>query len=228
MSVILVNRENKKIHMCVWCLKGIFLSFSLSVFLFFFFCVIYRMQEVFPVNSGNVPPPSVSTNLLSHQLAFNNNNHFQNNLKRKIKNVKSIPKLKLDRILGLTSISSNTLDTANDLIAYAAGAVAVLYNHKRNKQIAFLYPPPTSTSFNISGTSNISPVNNTNNPNNSIAQPLMIPIGNIASNNEHPTTNLTEEKKGITPASTRAKTISCLAFSPDGKYLAVGEVKYNE
>lgn len=104
----------------------------------------------------------------------------------------------------------------------------MLYNHKRNKQIAFLYPPPTSTSFNISGTSNISPVNNTNNPNNSIAQPLMIPIGNITSNNEHPATNLTEEKKGITPASTRAKTISCLAFSPDGKYLAVGEVKYNE
>lgn len=93
-SVILVYRENKKIHMC-GVLRAFFSpSLSLSFFFFFLFvCVIYRMQEVFPVNSGNVPPPSVSTNLLSHQLAFNNNNHFQNNLKRKIKNVKPIPKV---------------------------------------------------------------------------------------------------------------------------------------
>lgn len=59
------------------------------------------MQEIFPVNSGNVPPPSQSTNLLSHQLSFNsafqlnNNNNNNNNLRRnnKIKNVKPVPKV---------------------------------------------------------------------------------------------------------------------------------------
>lgn len=34
------------------------------------------MEEQFPVNSGNIPPPSQSTNVLSHQIA--NFTAFQN------------------------------------------------------------------------------------------------------------------------------------------------------
>lgn len=37
------------------------------------------MDEQFPVNSGNVPPPSQPTNVLSHQLNTNNYNNFQFN-----------------------------------------------------------------------------------------------------------------------------------------------------
>ncbi|KAI9282726.1 WD40-repeat-containing domain protein [Sporodiniella umbellata] len=175
------------------------------------------MQEVFPVNSGNVPPPTHTTHLLSHQLSFNsifpaNNSNANITLRRKHKQVKPEPKLKLDRILGLTSTSSQIMDTANDLIAYAAGAVVVLYNQKRNKQVAFLYPPPIAT--NTATTTNNLNVNNIN-PNAALVVPM-------TSQNEPLATQSTEEKK-TTPASTRVKPISCLAFSPDGNYLAVGE-----
>ncbi|KAI7888195.1 uncharacterized protein EV154DRAFT_469419 [Mucor mucedo] len=189
------------------------------------------MDEQFPVNSGSVPPPSQSSNVTPHQLAnfatFQNNTGFRRKGKETIR---PIPKLKLERILGLTSTSSNILATANDLIAYAAGAVVVIYNHKRNKQVALLYPPQTQqqlTNVNINNT-------NASNQLSSSALPLILPLGGGGNNNttsmnnevltstQNPTSQ--DEKKSATPASTRAKPISCLAFSPDGNYLAAGEM----
>ncbi|KAI8047511.1 uncharacterized protein B0P05DRAFT_642271 [Gilbertella persicaria] len=185
------------------------------------------MEEKFPVNSGNVPPPSQSTNLLSHQLNYAPN--MNNGLRRKTKEtLKTAPKLKLERILGLTSTCSNILDTANDLIAYAAGAVVVIYNHKRNKQIALLYPPAVTQSSNTNGNTNLNNMSNMNGQPSSA--PMMItPLGGTTNNllnNDlvSSTQNNPNDEKKATSAGNRAKPISCLAFSPDGNYLAAGEM----
>ncbi|KAI9245948.1 hypothetical protein EDC94DRAFT_627884 [Helicostylum pulchrum] len=183
------------------------------------------MEEQFPVNSGNIPPPSQSTNVLSHQLA--NFTAFQNSngQRRKGKETqRPAPKLKLERIMGLTSTSSNILATANDVIAYAAGAVVVIYNHKRNKQVALLYPPQQQQLSNTNTNNNNVNNSNLNQPS---TTPLILPLGgiNANTNNDVLQNNITtDEKKSATPASTRAKPISCLAFSPDGNYLAAGEM----
>ncbi|KAI7882991.1 WD40 repeat-like protein [Lichtheimia hyalospora FSU 10163] len=211
------------------------------------------MTDLFPVNSGNVPPPSSATPTFqpipSQSTLLNATNATSATSgpglrRRKRKDPsRTIQNLKLERILGLTTASSNILATAEsqDLIAYAAGAVVVLYNHKRNKQVGFLYPPSSSTS---------TLANNSNNANNattaainaasaasSVAatSSLMANVGvgggiNAISTlgSGHPpdlssVQAAVSEKKKV-PASTRAKPISCLAFSPDGNYLAAGEV----
>ncbi|KAG0178581.1 hypothetical protein DFQ29_003264 [Apophysomyces sp. BC1021] len=196
------------------------------------------MEEHFPVNSGNVaPPPSQSTTILPHQLTFASTHnvspsvaHGSGNgvpgLRRKRKDL-SRPKqnLNLERIIGLTTASSNILATSEsqDLIAYAAGAVVVLYNHKRNKQVGFLYPPISSpaTSASINQTA----IGNTSNKISSTTSPLLSPLGSgqpdlisasVQGQRE------ADDKKNTT-ANARAKPISCLAFSPDGNYLAAGE-----
>lgn len=145
--------------------------------------------------------------------------------------------------MGLTTASSNILATAEsqDLIAYAAGAVVVLYNHKRNKQVGFLYPPSSSTSSlansnnNTSNAATAAAINAANAASSVGATSLMSSVGlgggvNTISTlgSGHPpdlssVQAAVSEKKKV-PASTRAKPISCLAFSPDGNYLAAGEV----
>ncbi|KAG2218778.1 hypothetical protein INT45_000315, partial [Circinella minor] len=204
------------------------------------------MTELFPVNAGNVPPPATNTTPPFQPLptqstvALSSSGASGPGMRRRKRKDPSRPpqKLKLERILGLTTASSNILATAEsqDLIAYAAGAVVVLYNHKRNKQVGFLYPPT-----NIHNSSS-----NNNNPNTNAAlvaaaahsqtsgvaavaansmmlagSSFMTPMGSSPA--ELSGTNAAEKKKK-TPASTRAKPISCLAFSPDGNYLAAGEM----
>jgi WD40 repeat protein len=121
-------------------------------------------------------------------------------------------------------------DPSSEQIAYAAGAVVVIYNYRRNKQVAFLYPPASVTNA-VPGSNNVPPVNN--------------PLPNFPawSANAHPSaaewaspsalgndmnygkqTSDEEPGKKRTSAGTRPKTISCLAFSSDGNYLAAGEV----
>ncbi|KAL1920123.1 uncharacterized protein VTP21DRAFT_1269 [Calcarisporiella thermophila] len=132
---------------------------------------------------------------------------------RKSEIMKVTPLLELERILGLTSSSSACIATAPalDLLAYAAGSVTVLYNHRKNKQIRFLNAdssvsitcPSPAQNGTWSSSSGVSPLNRMNEPG--------------SSNN---TPNTTSSKN---PANQRPKPIVSLAFSPDGEYLAVGE-----
>ncbi|KAI9033999.1 hypothetical protein CLU79DRAFT_22752 [Phycomyces nitens] len=184
-------------------------------------------MDLFPVNSGNVaPPPSQCAPIGSYQLNYSANNGSAspalgpNGLRRKRKEVpRPVHNLKLERILGLTTASSNILATAEsqDLIAYAAGAVVVLYNHKKNKQVGFLYPPTVAASpvTAAGGTAaGIRPV--ATHP--LSMTPLLAPLAGQAEF-AVPGTRETDEKKN-TPANQRAKPISCLTFSPNGNYLA--------
>jgi hypothetical protein len=72
------------------------------------------------------------------------------------------------------------------------------------------------------GNTNSNLTNITNN-NGASTAPLVTPLNNNILNNDTSQPNPTDEKKS-TPVSNRAKPISCLTFSPDGHYLAAGEV----
>ncbi|PKK75650.1 WD40 repeat-like protein [Rhizophagus irregularis] len=150
-----------------------------------------------------------------------------NRLRRKEKGENAAPAIELERILGLTASKPTSMATAPslDLVAYAAGSVVVLYNHKKNKQVGFLHasstasPSPLSNQANSASWSNAFPNRHT------IAGDVTVnPLGSlglidpsVASSN-----NASSSSKK-TPVSNKAKPISCVAFSPDGNFLAVGE-----
>lgn len=90
--------------------------------------------------------------------------------------------------------------------------------------MGFLYPPPVKDLNSNNNNNN----NNNSNQNNNLNSPLITPLGNANMINSEilttSTQNNTSDEKKQTPASTRAKPISCLTFSPDGNYIAAGEV----
>ncbi|CAG8486907.1 7546_t:CDS:10 [Ambispora gerdemannii] len=152
----------------------------------------------------------------------------KNRLRRKKKGENAAPAISLERILGLTTTKNTGISIAGDLVAYAAGSVVVLYNHKKNKQIGFLHasstasptPPsqiPTNTAPSWSGAFQ----NRHTIANDGFSNPLMNSLGIL-----DPTAAVGASSAANSPktaVSNKAKPISCLAFSPDGNYLAVGE-----
>jgi hypothetical protein len=116
-----------------------------------------------------------------------------------------------------------------DLVAYAAGSVVVLYNHKKNKQVGFLHASSTASPSPLSNQANSASWSSNAFPNrHTIAgDGALNPLGSlglidpsVASSNN---TNSSSKK---TLGVNKAKPISCVAFSPDGNFLAVGEVSY--
>src|SRR5436190_306636 len=110
-----------------------------------------------------------------------------------------------------------------DLVAYAAGSVVVLYNHKKNKQVGFLHASSMASPSSPSNQANSASWSNRH----TIAGDITSPLGSLGLL-EHsvPNANNSSSSSKKTPVSNKAKPISCVAFSPDGNYLAVGEVSY--
>ncbi|CAG8720678.1 32047_t:CDS:2, partial [Racocetra persica] len=140
-------------------------------------------------------------------------------LRRKKKGENITPAIELERILGLTTSKSTAISTAptHDLVAYAAGSVVVLYNHKKNKQVGFLHASSAVTSA-PSQLPTAFPNRHTIVGDSISANPLSS-LGLL----EPPGTNANGNSSKKPAVSNKAKPISCLAFSPDGNFLAVGE-----
>ncbi|CAG8514111.1 17328_t:CDS:10 [Acaulospora morrowiae] len=145
-------------------------------------------------------------------------------LRRKKKGENVTPAIELERILGFTTSKPTVLTTApaQDLVAYAAGSVVVLYNHKKNKQVGFLHASSTTTPLpqNPTNASSSGWSNRHTIAGDGILNPLGA-LGLLDPQNASSGSAAGSSKK--TPISNKAKPISCLSFSPDGNYLAVGE-----
>lgn len=113
-----------------------------------------------------------------------------------------------------------------DLVAYAAGSVVVLYNHKKNKQVALLHASSSTTPTPIQPTNGTNATWSAAFPNrHTPGDGVINPLGSLGLLDPQSANNgnaANGSKK--TPVSNKAKPISCITFSPDGNYLAVGEV----
>ncbi|KAF9953119.1 hypothetical protein BGZ70_000355 [Mortierella alpina] len=154
--------------------------------------------------------------------------------------------LKLERVLGLTTSRPMVLSVnpTHDLVAYAAGCVVVLYNHKLDKQVGLLCSAVLNTAASASadgpgaGAGLLGPgaraqASLGNSPrtvgsqwtNSAFASPNINPLaGLMPMNISDPSV---ASSFGISNPSSnknvKPKPVSSLAFSPDGQYLAVGE-----
>ncbi|KAK3805818.1 MAG: hypothetical protein J3Q66DRAFT_375561 [Benniella sp.] len=163
-----------------------------------------------------------------HSYSTSSSAHPTNAMRRKRKDTKEADcLLKLERVLGLTSNKPMILSVnpTQDLVAYAAGCVVVLYNHKLNKQVGLLcsstlkkQPPPDSTS----GPGSARSANATPWGSNSFAGANFNPMGGLmpmsSQDPSNPGASGPGGNKGVKP-----KPVSCLTFSPDGHFLAIGE-----
>ncbi|KAG9319939.1 hypothetical protein KVV02_003067 [Mortierella alpina] len=154
--------------------------------------------------------------------------------------------LKLERVLGLTSSKPMVLsiNPTHDLVAYAAGCVVVLYNHKLDKQVGLLCSAVLNTAASVSaegsgassgllGPGSKAPASLGSSPrtvgsqwtNNAFASPNINPLAGLMPMNISDSSVISSF--GISNPSSnknvKPKPVSSLSFSPDGQYLAVGE-----
>ena len=138
-----------------------------------------------------------------------------------------------------------SVNPTHDLVAYAAGCVVVLYNHKLDKQVGLLCSAALNTTASVPaegsgvtsgllGPGSKAPASLGSSPrtvgsqwmNNAFASPSINPLaGLMPMNISDPSV---ASRFGISNPSSnknvKPKPVSSLSFSPDGQYLAVGEV----
>eukprot|EP00833_Pecoramyces_ruminatium_P005606 jgi/Orpsp1_1/1179638/evm.model.c7180000070150.1 len=125
-------------------------------------------------------------------------------LQRKKKKQTSSTELFLERTLGFTleKPTAFALCARDHLIAYPSGCVVTLFDYEKGKQVGFLVAPLVIDNANKNAMYN----------NKSFADST----SSLNSNNSVGNSNI------VIP-----KSISCLCFSSNGTYLAVGEVGHN-
>ncbi|KAG0309187.1 hypothetical protein BGZ98_004712 [Dissophora globulifera] len=159
--------------------------------------------------------------------------------------------LKLERVLGLTSNKPMILsvNSVHELVAYAAGCVVILYSHKLNKQVGLLctstfkLPPsadghaasiasgsgsaPASASKGAITSLSSSPrtTASTQWMSNAFASPNINPLAGLApmAVSDGSVTSSFGSSSPSSNKNAKPKPISCLSFSPDGQFLAIGE-----
>lgn len=138
-----------------------------------------------------------------------------------------------------------SVNPTHDLVAYAAGCVVVLYNHKLDKQVGLLCSAVPNTAASVSaegsgvslgllGPGSRPPASLGSSPrtvgsqwtNNAFASPNINPLAGLMPMNTSDSS--VASSFGISNPSSnknvKPKPVSSLSFSPDGQYLAVGEV----
>ncbi|KAF9133176.1 mitogen-activated protein kinase binding protein 1 [Mortierella sp. 14UC] len=171
--------------------------------------------------------------------------------------------LKLERVLGLTSNKPMILsvNSTHDLVAYAAGCVVVLYNHKLDKQVGLLcsatlnkaqstsssgdglmsasgpgsaYSGTLGTggsgvgaSSRVAGSLGGSPramATGIQWMNNGMASANINPLAGLMPMNLAEPASSFGASNPSSNKNTKPKPVSCLSFSPDGQFLAIGEM----
>ncbi|KAF9912250.1 mitogen-activated protein kinase binding protein 1 [Linnemannia zychae] len=171
--------------------------------------------------------------------------------------------LKLERVLGLTTNKPMILsvNSTHDLVAYAAGCVVVLYNHKLDKQVGLLCSATlnkaqhtstsgdglmsasgpgsahsgmlgaggsgvgaSSRSIGSLGGSPRATGAGTQWMNNGMASANVNPLAGLMPMNLAEPTSSFGTSNPSSNKNTKPKPVSCLSFSPDGQFLAIGEM----
>ncbi|KAF2017418.1 WD repeat protein-like protein [Aaosphaeria arxii CBS 175.79] len=139
--------------------------------------------------------------------------------------------LTLKQVIGTTACSANAFDSlpAANSFAFTAGAAAVVatVDSERNVTQRFYRARPTTNPLNPSASVYGGPSTPTQNESRNRTAASLRDAGIGASPLASPATEWADSPSNRTwTAKERIKAATCVSFSPDGKYLAVGETGY--
>jgi hypothetical protein len=169
----------------------------------------------------------------SIKLTPSNNSPFLKTtpLRSPIKAARSDVTLALKQVIGTTTNSANAFDSLSSArsFAYTAGAAAVLatVDDDQNVSQRFYRARPTTNPLNPSSSVYGGPSTPTQNESRSRTAASLRDAGIGGSPLASPANDWADSPGNRTwTARERIKAATCVSFSPDGKYLAVGEVSH--
>ncbi|KAF2762193.1 WD repeat protein-like protein [Pseudovirgaria hyperparasitica] len=181
-------------------------------------------MSVTPVPNSRLMSPAFALKLTPSNSPFAKGT----SAKSPIKSNRNDSTLSLRQVIGTTVASPNSFDGLpnSNSFAFTAGAAAVIATVDEKYQVSqrFFRARPTTAPINTA-TSAYGPSTPNQNPNDSrIRTPASIRESGIGLSLGSPTAEWGDAAGGKSwTARDRVKTATCVSFSPDGKYLAVGE-----